>query len=188
MATYTTDQALQAIQFDCASIDGFDTIASLGSGAVITTTQAILPIPYDCKIYRVALSYTASASTATTIQIAVGTGALGTVGTTDTFAPAGTVLFSTPPTVANNISGISQTWTPDNWDVIYQASSPLATAVYPASSLAVAAPALTLRMTSATGAITNLKVMLGLKPYNSHFAADYATTPAGSYAFDPSVF
>lgn len=182
MATYNTSQANQTLQFDSLSALSFDVVSGLSSNVAVSTVQAILPLPFDVRVYHVSVAYTGTLAGVVQIQIGTGSGNLSgaTVGTADTNAPANTIMFATAPTITA-AAGITQTFYPDVFDVNYQGSN---------ASLAIAAPALTLRfVTNGSGAISGLtKITLGVKAINTHQNADYAPTPLGNYSFDPSVF
>ena len=184
MATYNTSQATNTLQFDSAAPFAFDGVASVGNNVALSTVQAVLPLPFDCKIYHVSVAYAGTKTGTVQLQIVTGTGSGSgaTVGTADTAAPANTILFATAPTITA-AAGITQCFYPDVFDVIYQGAN---------ASLSIAPSCLTLRFITSNGGsdgISSLtKVTLGLKPVNSHTAATYDTTPAGNYTFDPSVF
>jgi hypothetical protein len=176
--TYNKSHNQRSLTFDALSTQDFDTVASVPNSQAITTVAAILPIPCDIKIVRVSVAYTALTG-APQMQLIVGTGAAGSVGQTDTVAPAGTIVFAAPQ-VLTAAAGTIQTFYPANFDVIYASSNP---------SIPVVSPALTVRfITGASDSLTNVKVVLGLKAYDQHFAATMAPTPAGNYAFDSSTF
>jgi hypothetical protein len=180
MPTYGKSHNARSVQFDSLSIESFDTVASVAINTAITSVQSILLPALDFKVFHVAVGYTAIAG-APKIQIGVGTGNLtgATVGTTDTPAPANTILFSVAPTLTA-VAGIVQTFYPDNFDVIYQGSN---------ASLGIASPVLTLRViTGGSDTITNLKVSLGTKVIDQHSSATMLPTPLGNYSFDPSTF
>lgn len=183
MATYKTSQANNTVEYDSASILTFDGISALGDSVAVSTVQDVLPLPFACKIYHVSVAYTGTLTGTIQLQIVTGAGdASGaTVGTSDTIAPANTILFATAPTITA-AAGITQTFYPDVFDAIYAGSN---------TALGVASPALTLRFitsdTDGDGISGITKVTLGIKPVNIYETADYAPTPAGYYGFDPSV-
>lgn len=145
----------------------FDNVASVGAGVANTTVQARLPVPQACKIYKVVANFSAIGSGgAHSFNIVVGNGAEGSVGTTDTNAAAGTIVFSTDQALSGGTADTPQLYIPTNWDVIYPTQSLLTLrAVTPAS----------------TGSLTNLKVLLFVKFLDP-------TPSSNGTGFSPSIF
>lgn len=173
MPTYKSENHLRSIQMDAGELQDFDNVASVSAAAANTTVQARLPVAQRCKIYKVAANFSAIGSGgAHSFNIVVGNGAEGSVGSTDTVAGAGTIVFAADQNLSNGSADVPQVFYPANWDVIYDTGSLLTVrAVTPAS----------------TGSLTNLKVVIFLKCVNAHPAATMNPTPLGNIGFDPSV-
>lgn len=173
MPIYKTSNSARDVRMDAGEIQDFDNIASVSAAAANTTVQARLPIPQRCKILKVAANFSAIGSGgAHSFNIVVGNGSEGSVGATDTVAPAGAILFASDQNLANGSADVPQVFYPANWDVIYDTGALLTIrCVTPAS----------------TGSLTNLKVTVFLKCENAHKAATMNPTPLGNIGFDPSV-
>lgn len=165
-----------SVGFDQLSVESFDTVATIGAGVANTTVQAVVPCATNFKILRASVAYTAIAAATGThkVNVVVGTGAeAGTAAPNDNYDTSGTYTFATAgqSIAAADVgltatAGTPQQITPDNPDAIYQAGSLL--------TLRVVTPA-------STGSISNLKVQLLIKPY------DTLETRPSNAAFNPST-
>lgn len=177
MPTYKSENHLRSISMDAGGYQDFDNVASVGAGVANTTVQARLVIPQRCKIFKVAVNFSAiGTGGAHKFNIVVGTGAEGSVGVVDTVSPAGTVVFSSDLALSGS-ADVPTVFNVDNtnggvFDALYETGSLL--------TLRCVTPA-------TTGSLTNLKVALFLKPVNAHAEATMIPTPDGNYGFDPSV-
>lgn len=162
-----------SILFDLGTPLAFDNVAAVGAGVANTAVQARLPVPQRFKIVKATANYSAIGSGgAHSIQIVVGNGAEGAVGTADTVAPAGTVVFNGDQNLANATADVPTVLYPALLDVIYDTGQ-----------------LLTLRAVTpgGTGSFTNLKVTLYVCVLDAHPYAAMNPTPLGNYQFDGSV-
>ncbi len=178
MATYDKSHNQRSLEFDGIIQIPFDVVGTVSASTAVTGIQALLPLAADFKVMHVSAT-TSAISGSPAIQIVSGVGTPGTVGTVDTFAIAGTTVFTAPVSVTA-AAGTTQTYLPPVYDTVYQGSNP---------SIPVVAPALSLRIVTGAGdTASNLKVVVSGKCVDSYPAVTMDPSPSGNTGFDPSTF
>lgn len=115
------------VQFDSLQTLSFPAI-TLANNQLITTVAASIALPTNYKFYRLQYVYTSAAAGTANLNIVLGTGAEGAVGTPDnteaggtvTVAPAGAILFAADQALTQTNNTPTQINVPaPNFDVIW---------------------------------------------------------------------